>query len=182
MEIWKQIQGYEGLYEISDRGRIKNTGSEKSKLATLSKNGDLFLKKQINNAGYERLLLTNGSNRKTYSVHRLVAIAFIPNPEGKKQVNHIDGNKSNNCVENLEWSTSSENIKHAFVALGKKSCWKGRTGKLSHCSIKIMCNETKVVYDSMKEAAKDNKICAADISKNISGKIKRLKGLTFIKV
>ena len=103
MEIWKEIEGYEGLYEISNYGNIKSY--HKNKCTIL---GHYNTKK-----GYYRISLTKNRIRKPFLIHVLVAKAFIPNPENKSQVNHIDANKTNNHVINLEWNTQSENQKHA---------------------------------------------------------------------
>ncbi len=73
-----------------------------------------LLKPSIDKYGYKKVVLTKNGKRKTYTVHRLVAMAFIPNPYSKKTVNHIDGNKLNNCVDNLEWATSKEQKEHAI--------------------------------------------------------------------
>lgn len=99
-EIWKPVPEYAGYYEVSNLGRIRRIKTGK------------ILKGYLNE--YYRVVLTVDSKGKDYSVHRLVAMTFIPNPENKPDVNHIDGNKLNNRVDNLEWTTRSENMKHAY--------------------------------------------------------------------
>jgi len=107
-EIWKDIEGYEGLYQISNLGRIK----------TISRQGTntRFIKKDIRKDGYIQVHLTKNSKMKNFLLHRLIAQTFIPNPNNFKYINHKDGNKQNNDISNLEWCTSSQNIFHAYNA------------------------------------------------------------------
>lgn len=105
--IWKDIIGYEGLYKISNRGKVFSLKSM------------LFLKGNVDRYGYLHYLLSCRSERKHHTAHRLVAIHFIDNPNNLPQVNHKDGNKLNNKVKNLEWVTGEENRKHLFTVLGK---------------------------------------------------------------
>ena len=110
-EIWKDIKGYEGLYQVSNLGRVKsfnymNTGKEKIKTPTLQK------KYTMKQGGYLQTTLYKNNKSKTVLVHRLVAEAFIPNPDNLPQVNHKDYNKTNNCVENLEWCSAKYNSNH----------------------------------------------------------------------
>ena len=100
MEIWKDIEGYEGLYAVSNTGKVY---SYKSKKILRSNATEL-------RCGYINVLLTKDGKRKQKYIHRLVAQAFIPNPENKPEVNHIDHNPQNNHVDNLEWVTKNENI------------------------------------------------------------------------
>lgn len=102
----KKIAGYEN-YTITDEGVIY---SEKR-----NRYPGGFLRPTKTENGYLRVKLKNDHENKSYYVHRLVAMAFIPNPDNKKCVNHKDGNKENNCVDNLEWCTYSENMKHAVA-------------------------------------------------------------------
>jgi hypothetical protein len=113
-EIWKDIKGYEGLYQVSNLGRVKSL-----KRTVNKKNGrkqtiqERFLKPRGNSNGYLRVYLREGGyTGKNFSVHRLVCEAFHENPENKPCVNHIDENKANNTASNLEWCTVKENNNH----------------------------------------------------------------------
>jgi len=104
MEEWRKIEGYEGLYQVSNLGRVKSLMYGKEKI----------LKGGINPYGYHFVILNKYPIKKNMKVHRLVAKAFIPNSDNKPEVNHIDGNKLNNNIHNLEWNTRKENNSHAL--------------------------------------------------------------------
>jgi hypothetical protein len=119
VEIWRPVKGYEGLYEVSNLGRVKSV----SRVIRGGRyNCDRLFKERIlkqaackGNGFYHRVQLNKDSNGRMFAVHRLVAEAFIPNPENKPEVNHVDANRFNNTVENLEWVTQEENIEHARI-------------------------------------------------------------------
>lgn len=114
MVEWKAIKGYEGLYEISNTGVVKAL-KKRVDSGKCHRTWKSHIKRYgVDNNGYLRVSLSKEGINKTYKVHRLVATAFIPNPLQLPCVNHIDGNKTNNHVSNLEWCTHSENLKHAF--------------------------------------------------------------------
>lgn len=107
MELWKDIEGYEGLYQVSDLGRVKRS--------------DKVLHLNTNTYGYKHITLCKNNTPRTVLVHKLVAIAFIDNPLGLPQINHKDGDKNNNVVSNLEWVTQATNNRHAVRTNLRKS-------------------------------------------------------------
>jgi len=107
-EIWKSIKGYEGLYEISNLGRIKSFHQDKI-------NGKIIKTFIDEKDGYVRLRLRKNKKEKSFLVHRLVADAFLNNKNNFSQINHKDENKQNNCVDNLEWCNQSYNIRYSFA-------------------------------------------------------------------
>lgn len=109
-EIWKDIKGYEGAYQISNFGRIKSfQGSDK-----YHKRKEIILSKGIRNT-YEIIQLSKNKTRKSFQVHRLVAEAFLPNPHNYPIVNHKDFNRLNNNVDNLEWCTQKHNVNYSKI-------------------------------------------------------------------
>lgn len=111
MEIWKDIKGYEGLYQVSNLGRVKSLnylGHHKEMI----KKPSLQKKTTMKSSQYYQTVLYKNGKAKTVTVHRLVAEAFIPNPDNLPQVNHIDHNPLNNKVDNLEWCTAKYNSNH----------------------------------------------------------------------
>ena len=119
METWKEIAGYEGIYEVSDLGRVKSLGNNKSKK-------EKILKPLNNTRGYLQVMLCKDGHTKRLLVHRLVAKAFIPNPNNLETINHKDEDKTNNFVSNLEWMSIKDNTnygtrnKRMAEALSKK--------------------------------------------------------------
>ena len=144
-ELWKDVPGYEGLYQVSNLGRIIRCGR--------------IRKPKKDHSGYLVVSLYKEATGKEYKVHRLVAIAFLPNPEGKRSVNHIDGDKENNRVENLEWVTHSENMKHAyatglrFVTDKQRNLYKDGRPELSK---PVFCTKDGITqsFESVRAAAR----------------------------
>ena len=115
IEEWKDIKGYEGLYQISNNGNVRSL----DKYVNHSRKGKRLIKGKImsatdNGKGYKIVGLKKEGKRRNHYIHRLVADAFIPNPDKKNCVNHIDYNRSNNNANNLEWCTTKENIHHSI--------------------------------------------------------------------
>jgi hypothetical protein len=128
IEIWKDLKDYEEGYEISNLGRLRSKTRiidyTWKKAVRVSK----ILSNRKNKCGYLYTVLSINKKRKTLTIHRMVATTFIPNPNNYPCVNHIDGNKLNNCVSNLEWCDSSQNISHAY----KNGLKMGVRGEKSH--------------------------------------------------
>ncbi len=173
MKKWLPVPNYEGLYEVSNLGKIKSINYNHTKV-------EKILAEKSHKSGYKTVVLCKNGEKKNKSIHILVASAFIPNPQKKCQVNHIDGNKSNNCVENLEWVTASENIRHSFASLGKKSPNKGRFGKSHYASVQIFqySLDGKFVraWDCVSDAARGLNCNPSQILNNAKGRTKTCHG------
>ena len=116
-EVFVDIPGYEGYYQVSNYGKVISLDRViKEKTGKTQALKGRILKLRINPGGYYYVGLGKNGSKATFAIHQLVAQAFIPNPKNKKTVNHMDGNKLNNSVANLEWSTYSENLEHAYKA------------------------------------------------------------------
>lgn len=136
VEEWRPIVGWEKTYDVSNLGNVRSIGNYTWRITR---------KQLLDQYGYPCINLCSKGKKKRMYIHRLVALTFIPNPEGKKQVNHKDGNKLNNGADNLEWVTNAENQLHAYRELGKK-------GNQVRFSGTVIVNG--VEYGSIHKAAK----------------------------
>lgn len=166
-EIWKDIDGFENLYQISNYGRLKSLGSNNNSTAI---NKDIIRKTFPNSKNYLSCLIYKNSVKKQARLHRLVAQAFIPNPHNKPQVNHIDGNKQNNRIDNLEWCTNSENQLHAYKNGLEKPRFQRKVNQYD------LENNYIQTFEYIREAEKKLKIDASSISSVCKGKRKTAGG------
>ena len=160
-EMWRKVKGYEGLYEVSSTGQVRSIGRNTTR-------GKMLSPAKIE-SGLQVVLRDKGRD-KNYLIHRLVAEAFIPNTENKKTVNHIDGNRYNNSLSNLEWATHSENIKHSHEVLDREY---QAYGENNANSLTVSQYDKKGrlwgVYGSVNEAARQNDISFSNIAKCARG-------------
>lgn len=183
-EIWEEVKGYEGLYEVSNFGRVRSL----DRVIPQMYHGKIFDRKMkgkmlnpvTTHDGYLTVHLSN-KGHKIVKVHRLVAIAFIPNTELKETVNHKDGNKKNNHVSNLEWCSRDENFSHAY----NTGLLKWPKGEHHHLSIKIeqfsLKNEFIKQWHSMQQVESELGYLKSSISRCILGKAKTAYGFIWKK-
>ncbi|QMM52481.1 HNH endonuclease [Enterobacter sp. RHB15-C17] len=169
-EKWEWVSGYNGLYQISNLGRVCSVKRPGSK-------GGL-LKPRKDSDGYLMVMLWSDGIPTNKKIHRLVAQAFIPNSEDKPQVNHLNGNKADNSVSNLEWATPSENVLHAYrIGLKDQRGVKNPAFKGWIIGTNISTGET--VRIAGKADIKARGFTQACVSLCVLGKQKKHKGFTF---
>lgn len=171
-EIWKDVKGYEGLYEISNKGNVKSLNYNKTGI-------EKELKQAINTHGYCFVQL---SNRKKKLIHRLVADAFIPNTDNLPQVNHKDENKLNNCAENLEWCTAEYNTNYGTCIKRRSDKQKGKSRYWQNKQIVAYKDGTLYKeYKSITDAANDIGCKMNQISEHLNRPLrhKTVKGFVF---
>ena len=158
-ETWKEINGFNGYY-VSTTGKVRGKSGK-------------VLRPFLDTKGYQIVKIKGNKVASTKKVHRLVAEAFIENAQGKPQINHKDGDKTNNNVENLEWCTGSENQWHRVHVLGKYP----KENKNVNPPLAVRCVETGIVYASCKKASKAASVSDTSILKCCRGKWKKCKNL-----
>ena len=167
MENWKDIKGYEGLYQISDKGVVKGL-----KRVVLSRWGtpkpwkEKTIKTIVDYLGYCRVSLCKDGKVKAHKIHRLVAEAFL---NGEGHINHKDGNKLNNNLNNLEFCTNKENNKHAFLT-GLRPKKYLRT---------IICNQTQELFTCQADVGRKIQLSSVIVGAHLKGTIPHIKGLTY---
>lgn len=155
-EEWRDVLGFEELYQVSNFGNVRTI-----------KNGEAEMSQQENRNGYMTVHLRNKGVERRVMVHRLVAEAFIPNPDELRDVNHKNGDKSDNRVENLEWASHSDNMTHSFRKLGKN---------VRHIVQLDLDNNFIERWNSIIEASEATGICRTDIGECCRGNRKHTKG------
>lgn len=166
----KDVKGYEGLYAITSCGKV------------WSYRRKIFLSPGVSQDGYLRVCLHRDGKARTIEIHRLVAEAYIPNPEGKPQINHIDEVKTHNWIGNLEWATAKENVNHGTrtqraMATRKLHGYKNRNGSFYKKAVR--CIELDQVFESTKAAADALGCDQGSISKCCNGKREQHHGYHF---
>lgn len=177
MENWKQINGYKPIYQVSNLGRIRSLAR------ATNDNGGLFHRKErILKYGKSRgyllvyLYMENGK-KKTIPVHQIVAKAFLPNPDNKPEVDHIDGDKTNNCVDNLRWVTHQENCANPITSK-KQKIYVERLAKHKKAIAAYTCDGKLVgIWPTITKAAEETNTCRHSISYAANGKYKTANNL-----
>lgn len=180
-EVWKPIPNYEGFYEVSNMGKVRSVYRYKR-----------VLKPMISNTGYERVDLFKNKHREQFSVHRLVAMAFIDNPNAKPFVNHKDENKLNNSADNLEWVTHVENCRYGTAITRRTQNLDYLNRKVNNANQIAACSKTIIQCEkdgtfirkwrSASECSRETGIPISCIRRSATGERKTAGGFVFKEV
>ena len=179
-EIWKDIEGYEGIYEVSSLGRVRSIDRDIyqvgrwGKVMKVRQPGKMIA--QHTNNGYKRVALYRDGQRKWSFVHRLVATAFVPNPDDKPYINHKDENRSNNVPENLEWCTMAENNFYGGHVERTQSANIANRQAIEQVDAS---GNVVATFESIASAAHQTGIPISSVSQCLSGKLRQTHGFTF---
>lgn len=169
MEIWKNIEGYEGRYMISNYGRVKSfIGHEK------------ILTPRINTKGYYSVQLSKNKKAKSFLIHRLVAIAFIDNPKGLPYINHKDEDRTNNHVSNLEWCDEKYNLNYGSVT--QRLSQINKSSRVENVPKRVQAtfpDNSIIEYNSIKEASRECHVSPNEIRRVVDKNNLSAKGIRF---
>lgn len=181
-DIFYDIKGYEGLYKITITGVVKSLPKKHGR-------SEEFILKQKKDVGYWRVALHKSGVIKYLLVHRLIALHFIPNPKNKPQINHKNGVRDDNRLENLEWCTTSENGLHSYRVLGNIGSATGKFGKEAHGYgisrfadrpiRKVKCDTLDIEFPSISQAKRELGVSSRNITAICQGKRTHTHGLSF---
>lgn len=175
MEEWKDVIGYEGLYQVSNYGRVKHLAQvHKNRFGECTKQEHIVGYKSSN--GYMYVVLHKNNKPHTVTIHSLVAKAFIPNPNGYACINHKDETHDNNNVDNLEWCDKEYNNNYGTLAERKRVIMRNHP----KTSKPVWCMENNITYASAREAARNLGVCPSNIINCCNGKQHTCKGLHFM--
>lgn len=177
-EVWKPVPNYEGFYEVSNMGKVRSVYRYRR-----------VLKPMISNTGYERVDLFKNKCREQFSVHRLVAMAFIDNPSAKPFVNHKDENKLNNSADNLEWVTHVENCRYGTAITRRTEHLDYSKRRINNAGQILACSKPIIQYDksgnyirewkSATECSKETGFSISGIRSVVRGKRNSIFGYVF---
>jgi hypothetical protein len=182
-EVWKDVPSFHGILQVSNTGKVKRLARHRNcKSGGTAYMPEKVLKLSVSTYGYYKFCISVDTKKYDLLLHRLVAEAFVPNPENKPEVNHISGFKLNNSPENLEWVTSAENTKHAFVNGLAAVQPKGALNKLSSNLYQYDLSKQLVkVWPGIREACRQLNIDRSNMNRHLNGKVHTLKDSIFLK-
>ena len=174
-EIWKPIEGTDGKYEVSNTGKVRSLNYKNTRKT-------VELKPAPDPKGYIKTMILVNGKYKTVKLHRLVAKAFVPNPDSKPQVNHKDGDKRNNAADNLEWITNIDNAHHAVDHGLFENSFKAMSDANSRRKKRVVAIDRsgrQIEFESINEASRALEVIRRHIQEVLKGKRNQAKGYTF---